>query len=267
MKAIIIGLTVITLTACSVQQFVTKNDEKYLHPGALDLPLGRLYDTYQLDFLNKFHIAYQWPANAAPCKMGALPTLHVDRRLLGEVFHVPSIFEANGKTWQLSPKPSKPYDVDRFFRSVKVLNPLYGNVNGVRQKTGDEEIEAGLQSMCFNSWYLTSHTLIVRLHKRDIATWRARWSEFNPQGHWSQQQVGNNLWWVLENDEDGLLPQPPGATGGWFQSWLLPIGDTDYVMSMQLGANQKSLQLPATHERMKATLRHMVESVKVESLP
>ena len=81
------------------------------------------------------------------------------------------------------------------------------------------------------------------------------------------QHINGNDWWLLANDEDALLPEPPGGTGGWFQSWLLPIGDTGYTMSIQLGANQKSLQYAKTHEQMKATVLHMVESVKIETLP
>ncbi|SFM59888.1 hypothetical protein [Rugamonas rubra] len=267
MRIIIIGLMVTTLTACSVQQFVTKNDEKYLRPGALDLPLGRIYNTYQLNFLNKYRIAYQWPANAATCRMGALPTLHVDRRYFGEVFEVPAVFEADGKTWQISPNPSKPDNVDRFVRSVKIMNPTYGKINGVRQKTGDEEIEVGLQSMCFDSWYVSSHALIVRLHKWDVATWRANWTLWNPAGKWSQQRVGGNFLWTQTIEESALAPRRPGAAGGWFQGWLVPIGDTGYTMAISLGASQESLEYPIEHERMKTTLRHIVESVRIEPMP
>jgi hypothetical protein len=258
-------LAAMMLGGCGIEQVIQDSDERYLLPGALDSPLSGYYDTYSFKFLDRYRLTHEAPVDGG-CRYHGVTALASGERFKGRVLIVRDIFEDGEKTWQRS-EGRKPLNLDRYVRSVKILNPLYGNVNGVRQKTGDEEIEAGLQSLCFKSWYLTSHTLIVRLHKRDVATWRAQWSEFNPQGHWSQQQVGNNLWWVLENDERGLSPQPPGATGGWFQSWLLPIGDTDYVMSMQLGANQKSLQLPATHERMKATLRHMVESVKVESLP
>ncbi len=160
----------------------------------------------------------------------------------------------------------KPLDLTTYFRSTKA--PLYEVVNGVSKDTGKEtDIEREPRSTCFKDWYRTGHSFVFRIHKWDIDTWRVKWSTYNPRGRWSMQHIGGNDWWLLANDEDALLPAPPGGTGGWFQSWLLPIGDSGYTISIQLGANQKSLQYPKEHEHIKAILLHMVESVNIEALP
>jgi hypothetical protein len=253
-----------TLSACGVEQAVKRNDDRYMQPGALDGPLTGFYDTYRIKFLDKYRVTHQWPV-MGNCKYSKLPTLgRKNDRYKGEIYAVDDIYEDSGSTKQRGAHPK--WNFDRFIRSVKVMNPVYGQVNGVRQKTGEEEIEAGLQSLCFNSWYATSHSLVMRLHKRDQKTWKAQWTQFNPKGKWSEQRVAGNVWTVQEVPEQELSPPAPGASGGWFQSWLLPIGDTGYTISLQLGASQESMQHPEAHARMKAMFHQLIESVKIEPL-
>ncbi len=280
-------LSVVLLGGCGIEEGIKRNDERYLKPGALDLPLTNVYDTYQYKFLDKYRITHQWPHTAGTCKYRAVIK---DDPHGGRYFPVRDIYEVDGHTWQAGTKtfeevkrtryvhptyPTPPptfdeyaysHSFDRYVRSVKIMNPVYGKVKGVRQKIGEEEIEGGLQSLCFESWYATSHSLVMRLHKQDQNTWKAQWTQFNPKGKWSEQRVGGNLWAVQETPEQELSPRAPGAAGGWFQSWMLPIGDTGYTITLQLGASQESLQYPEAHARMKASFRHLIESVKIEPL-
>ena len=288
MKALIACLlAVIALGGCGIKEGIKRSDERYLTPGALDLPLTNVYDTYQYKFLDKYSITHQWSHTAGTCKYRKIRS---DDLRGGRFFAVDNIYELDGHTWQVGtqtfeevkrtryvnpkyPRPPLTFDeyafshgFDRYVRSVKVMNPVYGQVNGERQRTGEEEIEVGLQSLCFNSWYATSHSLVMRLHKQDLKTWKARWTQFNPKGKWSEQLVAGNVWVLQETLEQELSPSAPGASGGWFQSWLLPIGDTGFTISMQLGASQESMQYPEAHARMKAMFRHLIESVKIEPL-
>ena len=257
-------LTAIILCGCGLAGVINRNDEQYLQPGALDSPVGTILDFYQFKFLNKYEVTYQWPANAHHCKIGSLATLNTNWGIKSEFFYVPDIFEKDGKTWQASSVAGKFYDFDKYVRSVKVMNPLFGDVNGVHQKIGEEELENGFSSMCFDSWYLTSHALFVSLYKRDLKTWKALNTQYNPKGEWTEQQVGNNLWTVQEVPEQELAPARLNASGGWFQSWLLPIGDSGYTLAIELGASKESLQRPDAHARMKEMFHQMIEAVKIE---
>lgn len=267
MKRMMIGLiTTLILGGCGIKQVIQRNDDQYMVPGALDVPLSSYHNTYTFKFMDRYKVTYDGPVDGG-CRYHGVTKVPKGASYEGSTYNIRDIFEKDGKTWQRF-EGMTPLDLSSYFRSIKAMQPLYEVVNGVEKRTGrEEEVEVGLQSICFKDWYRTGHTLILRIHKRDIATWRTQWSTYNPHGRWSMHHIGGNDWWLLANDEDTLLPAPPGGTGGWFQSWLLPIGDTGYTMSIQLGANQKSLQYPKMHEQMKATLRHMVESVKIEALP
>ena len=268
MKRMMVGLiAVFALGGCGIKQSIQKSDDRYMEPGAMDEPLSDHYNTYVFKFMDRYKVTHDTPVDGGCGYHGVITKVSKGTSYDGEIRSVRDIFEKDEKTWQRYEEIA-PLDLSSYFRSIKVMRPVSEVVGGVRRKTGkDEEVEIGLRPICFKSWYNTGHTLILRVYKRDIATWREQWSELNPRGKWSTQRLGNNDWWLLANDEEALLPAPPTGMGGWFQSWLLPIGDTGYSMSIQLGANQKSLQYPETHEQMKATLRHMVESVKIEALP
>jgi len=261
MKKIICSclLLAAVLTGC-VSEIIRKNDDRYLQPGALDPILTGYYDAYRFNFLGKYQITHQWPLPARACKYRSLPTLGRDKdRYKGEIFAVEDIYEIDGSTWH----PQPPWNFDRFVRpTYKVQIPEF-DVAG--KKTGRmlEKEETGLEPVCFEAWVGTSHTLILRLHKRDLATWKGMWSEYNPSGKWAQKQVNGIHWWALENEEKDL--QLTG-TGGWFQSWLAPIGNTGYTLTIQLGANKQSLQHPQAHANFQAMFRHLIESVKIEEI-
>lgn len=290
-------LAIVILCGCGIEESINRIDQRYLQPGTLDLPLTNYYDTYQYKFLGKYWITHQWPVSAGSCNYRSLPTLGRNNdRYQGEIYAVPDIYEENGKTYQASNTGRRPMEFDRYVRSVKVQSPIYGTPTKEelqasekaqwerierRRKTGRyesettpdivkpigyEEKEVGFQSLCFESWWVTSHFLRGKLHKRDLATWRAMLTEKNPNGKWSERRVGPNVWLVQETSEQDLWPRPLNGVGGPFQTWLLPIGDTGYTIGMELGASRESLQYPDAHERMKAMFRHLIESVKIEPL-
>ena len=177
---------------------------------------------------------------------------------------VRDIYELNGKTWQRF-ENMRPYDFYCYVRSVKLMNPVYGDVNGMRQKIGEEEIEAGLQPMCHQSWYATQHGLSMLLRKWSVdqyLTWLK--TNIQQQGRISLQRIGANDWTVLEFN---LESKPTdGASSGPYQFWMLPIRETGYTFLFRLGANLESIKHPKVHDRMKASLRHLIGSVKIEPL-
>ncbi len=264
MKTLISCLLAATMLAgCGAEEGIKRNDDRYLKPGALEVPLTNIYDTYRYKFLDKYRVTHKWPHTAGTCNYRKVNTDDVSG---GRTFAVGDIHESDGKTWQRF-EGSKPFDFSRYVRSVKIMNPVvYDKVTRELIPGASEEIEAGLQSMCFESWYVTSHSLVMRLHKRDQETWQQQWTRSNPKGKWSKQRVAENAWLVQEVPENELALRAPNAAGGWFQSWLLPVGDTGYTIALQLGASQESLQYPEAHARMKAAFHHLIESVKIEPL-
>ncbi|WP_147330399.1 MULTISPECIES: hypothetical protein [unclassified Duganella] len=268
MNKMLVGLVaVVTLGGCGIKEIIQRSDDQYMVRGALDMPLSSYYNTYSFKFMDKYRVTHEAPVGGG-CRYHGGPGIPKGASYEGVTYNIRDIFEEDGKVWQRSVSDQSVFSIDEFFHSIKSMQPVYEFVNGVNRKTDrKEEIEVGLRALCFYSWEGTGHVLGIRLYKRDLATWRALLSAANPQGKWSMQQIGGNNWWLLANDEETLGAQKPGGIGGGFVSWLLPVGDTGYTLTIQLGANKKSLENPKAHEQMKATLRHMVESVKIEALP
>lgn len=280
---------IIFLTGCGIE---TRHDDRYMKPGAFDMPLTGIYETYQFHLLDRYRVTHQW-LNSSACSYSALeqPSQVPGRRTR---FYVANdIYEENGITKQRGAHPTK--DFNRYVRSVKQQSPIYAPATkeeaeasvaaalerarrssktgiyespppSTRQPIRHEEIEIGFRPLCFESWWVTSHFLRGMLYKRDLASWRAIQTEKNPKGKWSERRVGANLWLVQETVEQDFSPPPLNGVGGPFQIWLLPIGDTGYTLGMELGASRESLKYPDAHARFRATLNHLVESVKIEPL-
>jgi hypothetical protein len=255
---------VCVLSACSFasQQLLDKRmEEQLLSPGALDSPVANNFDEYHFKFLDKYRIVHAWPVTSA-CKYAGSGTMYkMGETSYGEVQWVLDIIEEGGNTKQRNSDPG--WNFNRFVRSVKVQRPVYDTVNGVRGIVRYEENEEGLQPICFEAWVGSSHSLVMRLHKRDIATWKSLWSSYNPSGVWTEKFIGVNHWQVLENSEANLASS---GTGGWFRSYLTPVGDTGYTLALQLGATQQSLKSPQEHAAFQAMFKHLIESVKIEPL-
>jgi hypothetical protein len=249
-------LAVALLGGCGVEEVIKRNDDRYMRPGALDMPLTGIYRTYQFNLLERYRVTQQWVSSSG-CRYGGVEKPDIRPGVRSFFFVGTEIFEENGKTWIRSDGIHK-YDFDRFVRSVKEISKERGREGTV--------IEIGWRPVCFESWWVTSHYLRAMLYKRDLASWRAKLTEENPKGKWSERRVGDNLWLVQETAEDDMRPRPLNGVGGPFQFWLLPIADTGYTLGMELGASRESLQYPDAHARFQATFRHLIESVKIEPL-
>ena len=279
------------LTGCGIEAAIKRNDDRYMQPGALDFPLTGLYETYQYNFLDKYRVTHQW-LNSSNCSYSKLPMRTGRVGLSAETFTVDDIYEEDGVTKQRGAHPKK--DFNRFVRSVKRQQPIYAPATkeeseasvaaalerarrssrtgiyerpppDTRKPIRHEEIETGFKALCGETWQATNHSLTLYLHKRDLAGWRAIWTERSPKGKWSERRIGANVWHVQETAEQDFEPKLVGF-GGSFQTWLLPIGDTGYILALKLSANQESLKYPDAHTRFQATFSHLIGSVKIEPL-
>ena len=258
MKMIITCLLAIAmLGGCGIEAAIKQNDDRYMQPGVMDSQLTGIYNTYQFSLLDKHRVTYQW-VNTSGCGVRGIEHENADKKdIHGRHFEGLRIYEDAGKTWS-SAGLSKPYDFDRYVRSVKYISKERGREG--------EVMEIGFKALCFESWWVPSHFFRYKLHKRDLASWREIRTEKTPKGKWSERRVGANLWLVQEMAEQDFSPRPLNGVGGPFQIWLLPIGDTGYTIGMELGASQESLQYPDAHARLQAVFRHLIESVKIEPL-
>jgi hypothetical protein len=260
----LVALALLFLSACGIHEFIRQNDDRYMVPGALDPLLTGYYDVYQFRFLNRYRISHAWPLPARACKYRSLPTLgRTSDRYKGEVFAAPDIYEQDGKTWQASNTGRPPWEFDRFVAPTYTTKIPEFAEGGIKTGRMIDRVNTGLEPVCFEAWVGTSHSLVLRLHKRDITTWKSMWTEYNPKGYWSQEQIGKQLWQIQETREQDLSAT---GTGGWFKSALLPIGDTGYSIALQLGATKDSLQHPTAHAQFQTMFRHLLESVKIETL-
>ncbi|MDG4476269.1 hypothetical protein [Thiovibrio frasassiensis] len=279
-------------------------EEQLLKPGALDpaMPVNPYYIKHSFTFFGKYRVSHEWINLGGTCEYGSYfgKPKGVPLRIFDSLG---SIYEEGGKVWWQSDKSYATVDkngkvdrkdFDRYVRSVKVMNPVYGtptkeelqasekaqrerierarrtgryesDTPDIVKPIGYKEIETGLQTMCHQSWYATQHGLTVLLRKWSVDQYLA-WLKKNSQqqGRVSHQRIGTNDWTVLEFN---LEPQSTdGASSGPYQFWMLPIGDTGYTFLFRLGANLESLKDPDAHERFKATFRHLIESVNIEPL-
>jgi len=294
MKWILAGLiAVLASGGCSViEETVRRNDDRYARPGAMDSPLTGIYNTYQFHLLDRYRVTHQWLESG--CGYRGVEKKGVNAGVRSRFFVGRDIFEENGKTW-LRFEGMTPFDFDRFVRSVKQQIPFYAPTTkeeadasmkalmertersrksgrfesdspDLRKPIRYEEKEEGFQALCGESWWVTSHFMNVRLHKRDLASWRAMLTESNSKGRWSEHRVGSNVWLAQETAEQDIKPRPLNGVGGPFKTWLLPIGDTGYTIALHLGASQESLKYPDAHARFQTTFRYLIESVKIEPL-
>lgn len=277
-RLIVVSLGLVaSLSACGFvgQQLADKaREEQLLKPGALDpaIPTMPYYVKHTFKFLNKYQITHDWHNLGRSCGYSSYSGNPANIGL--RVFDSKGeIFEENGKIYYRADKNyaginknTGDYwrsDFDRFVRpTYKRQIPEFGP-GGIKTGRMLDKEEVGLEPVCFEAWVGTSHTLILRLHKRDLTTWKALWSGYNPSGKWEQKIVNGIHWWALENAEENL--QTTG-TGGWFQSWITPLGNTGYSLAIQLGANKQSLQHPQAHANFQAMFRHLIESVRVEEI-
>lgn len=245
------------LNGCGIEGAIKRNDDRYMRPGALDSPLTGIYKTYQYRFLDKYRITQQW-VNTSSCGFGGIERPDNRAGVRSLFYDTRDIYEEGGKTWLRSrTQGGQPEDFDSYVRSVKYISKERGREG--------EVLEIGFKALCGETWQVTNHSFTLYLHKRDLAGWRAIWTEKGPKGKWSERRIGANIWQVQETAEQDFEPKLVGF-GGPFQTWLLPIGDTGYILALKLSANQESLKYPDAHARFQTTFRHLIESVKIEPI-
>ncbi len=87
-----------------------------------------------------------------------------------------------------------------------------------------------------------------------------------PEGSWTEQSVQGRAWRVQRVQASSLRQKPLNGIGGPYQAWLTALGDSGYVMSIEMGASRESLAHPQAHAEVEAVLHHLVRSLKVEQI-
>lgn len=250
-------VVMLVLTGCGIKESIRRIDDRYLQPGALDMPLTGTYTTYQYRLVERYRITHHW-TNTSSCayRSTELPDLPDGRR--SQFFVVPDIYESGGKTVQASNYGLKPMDFDPWVRSVKEVSHEKGKES--------ETVEIGLRPVCFESWWKSSHYLRLRLQRRTLSDFESAFTQRYPEGAWSTRSANGLTWRVQQVATARLRPKPLNGIGGPYQAWLTALGDSGYVMSIEMGASQESLAHPKAHAEIEAVLLHLVRSLKVERL-
>lgn len=118
--------------------------------------------------------------------------------------------------------------------------------------------------LCHESWWTTSHSLSLRLHKLSMAEFEAMFSKRYPEGKWSSQVLSGRPWRVQETSIENLRPRR--GVGGPYRTWVTAIGDTGYVIALEMTASQDSMKFPKAHAAIEEAYRHLINSVKVETV-
>jgi len=257
----VLVFSMVLLSACGfvAGQLQDKaNEDRLLKPGALDLPLTGFYSHYQYKLLDRYQITHQWIRESScgyrDVELGKYESK--DRLTKDRFFNVRDIFEEGGSTWQRFDAKTGNFNFDRYVRpeyTVKTKNGL--------------KTEKGYNTLCYQSWWTTSHSIALFLRKQPLDDMKAGFTQWYPEGTWTTKTVNNLTWYVQEVPEDKFRTRPLNGVAGPFQLWALPLADTGYSMAIKLGASKESLQYPDAHVRMQAMFKHLVESVKIEPIP
>lgn len=253
----------LSLAACGIASEVVNheaNDQRLLKPGALDVPIAKIYERFQYKFLDHYKITHDFVMSGSCHYYG--PPVGIKDIIPGNNYAISpvlDIFEKGNHTYTKAYQNNdvaklNPTNIDRYTR------PEWQNGT---DSNGKPMIAKGFQPMCFQSWDGTSHTLSVKLYKQDITTWQQKLTIANPNGKFSEELIGSNKWLVQTNQ---IAERHINSTGGAFLHYTTVIADTGYTLTIQLGANQDSIQHPAAHVQMQAIFKHLIESVKIEPI-
>lgn len=263
MKRLMIVTLILTsgLAGCGVEEAIRRNDDRYARPGAMDSPLTGIYNTYQFGLLDRYRVTHQWTQSS--CSVTGVERRTTDINIRGRYFNELRIYEVSGKTWTSTGLADKnPYDFDRYIRSVISEEKFYTDAYGKRQSHPSKEI--GFQPLCYESWWTSSHSLSLRLHKLSMAEFEAMFSKRYPEGKWSSQVLNSRPWRVQETSVENLRPRR--GVGGPYRTWATAIGDTGYVMALEMTASQDSMKLPEAHAAIEEVYLHLIKSVRIEPL-
>lgn len=251
-------LVVTTLGGCFfAQQLHGKLDEDaLLRAGALDPRPVERYTTYSFNFLGAYRVSHDWPETASPCRYKNIWRVPSSGGTPVPV-RVGDIEERDGRAVQQhqdesinAAKEMRWLSIEDRMSSRVVINPVDG-----------KPVETGLRPMCFETWAETSHVLTVKFFRRSADEWRDMLARANPNGTFSNELIKGNHWLVQRTP---ITFNERKVLGGAYQSWTLPIADTGYTITIQLGANSSSLKDAERHSQMERILKHLVESVSVE---
>lgn len=256
-KFVVVLFTSCALSGCGIEAAIRKNDDRYATPGAQDSALTGIYSKYSFRLMGRYLVSHEW-VNTAACSYRAreLPNLPNGRR--SNSYLVPEIYETYGKTWQASNSGLKPMDFDPWVRSVKWVSREKG-------KEGQTK-EVGLKPVCFEYWWGSSHYLSASIRHSSLSDYEASFANSYRLAKWSTRQLNGLTWRVAEVPDNLLQVRPPNGLGGPYLAWLTALGDTGYVISIEMGASKESLDHPKAHADIEAVFKHLVSSLKVERL-
>ena len=243
------------ISGCGVDEVIRRNDDRYATPGAMDSPLTGIYNTYRFDLLDRYRVSHQWLESG--CAYRGVRQPSTQQGMLSRTFVGRDIVEKDGKTW-LRSLEQRLFDFDPWVRSVKWTSKEKG-------KEG-EVLEVGFKPLCFESWWTSSHYLRLRIQKRSLAEFEGEFSERFPEGKWRSESLNGLSWRVQQVPSTQLRIRRPNGLGGPFQAWLTALGDSGYVMSIEMGASKESLDHPQAHADIEGVFKHLVSSLKVERL-
>lgn len=243
------------LNGCGVEEIIRKNDDRYAMPGAMDSPLTGIYNTYRFSLLDRYDVKHQWLESG--CRYRGVEQPSTKQGFRTRLFLGQAIVEKDGKTW-LRFSQDRHFDFDPWVRSVKWVSRERGKEGQI--------LEVGLKPVCFESWWTTSHYLRLRLQRRSLAELKLLFTERYPEGEWRSQELNGLDWRVQQVPVTKLRPRPVNGLGGPYLAWLVALGDSGYVMSIEMGASKESLEHPQAHAAISSVLLHLVNSLKVERL-
>ncbi|SMB21512.1 exported protein of unknown function [Sterolibacterium denitrificans] len=276
-----------SIAGCSAENFIRKNDDQYAKPSVTDSPLTDVYKTYQYKLLDKYRVTHQWLFSGCGYSAYERPSQELDKHTF--FYDVLDIYEEVNITKQRG--STKHFN--NFIRSVKHQQPIYtpttkeeaeASVTAAleRARRGSrtdiyespppdtrkpiryEEMEIGFRPLCFESWWTTSHSLSLRLHKLTLAEFEAMFTKLYPESRWSTKTLDGRLWRVQETDRQHLRPRR--GVGGPYQTWVTAIGDSGYVIGLEMTASQDSLTYPQFFDALEAVYHHLISSVRIEPL-
>lgn len=245
----------VLISGCGVDDFIRKNDDRYAKPGAMDSPLTGIYNTYRFDLLDRYRISHQWLESG--CSYRGVRQPSTQQGMLSRSFVGRDIVEKDGKTWHRSAGGTLA-DFDPFVRSVTWVSQEKG-------KEGQTK-EVGLKPVCFEYWWASSHYLSASIRHASLSAYEASFGKSHRLAKWTTRELNGRNWRVAEVPINLLEVRPPNGLGGPYQAWLTELGDTGYVMSIQMGASKESLDHPRAHADIEAVFKHLLSSLKVERI-
>ena len=242
------------MSGCGVDEFIRKNDDRYATPGAMDSPLTGIYNTYRFDLLDRYRISHQWLESG--CAYRGVRQPSTQQGMLSRVFVGRDIVETDSKTWLRFSDGL--FDFDPWVRSVKWVSREKG-------KEGQTK-EVGLKPVCFEYWWTSSHYLEATIRHSSLSDYEASFAKSHRLAKWSTRQLNGLTWRVAEVPTNLLQARPPNGLGGPYRAWLTELGDTGYVISIEMGASKESLDHSKAHADIEAVLKHLVSSLQVTRL-